>query len=573
MLILISSLSFLVAQVDIQQLVITNEDGTVSVSRELIKKYVQDFKVGSILNTPFSDSDSSLPWNSTQWRYIISEIHSSTLSYNSTRSERGKLIPVLYGIDSVHGANYIHDAVIFPQPINIAATFDPTQAFSAGQISSQETRAAGIPFLFSPLLGISLNSMFWGRTYETFGEDPYLVGEMGREMIRGIQEHDNNLIPSRAAACAKHFIGYSSPKTGHDRAPSMIPERYLHNNFLPPWKEGINKAGVMSVMTSYTETDGVPMTSNKRATKGILRDELGFDGMVLTDYEEVNNLHNWHHVAKDEQEATNLFLKDSDIDMSMVPFDIKGFQTRVLTALENGIVTEDRINRSVLRILKMKKALNLFEEASQIEPLKDLDVGSDRNLQQAFTMAKNSLILAVNKDNSLPFQRIRNDKTPTVSITGPTSDSIRFQTGGWTLSWQGPENDQGFRYGSTVLTAAKQISNWKILQSCGVHINGKYCDTSKNDNHGVSDPTESINLAIKHAKQSYLSIICIGEENYAEKLGDIRDPYLPTGQIDLVKNIKEAKLHSGNHGKVIVVYFGGRPRLLRDMVVSDTCKN
>jgi len=229
------------SQIDVHNIIKEDEKGNKVVDDEELERWVGEIGVGSILNSVDGSN-----WGVAEYRRMIIRIQKVAEAHNRP--------PVLYGIDSVHGGNYFHGEAVTPQPINIAATFNRSVAHIAGELASQQTRLAGISWLFSPLLGIALKPK-WSRVYETFGEDPYLVGEMASEMIKGIQAvDDSGLIPSRAAACGKHFIGYSAPRTGHDRAPSWIPTRHLYQYFVPPWEKAISEANVLTVMESYTGT-------------------------------------------------------------------------------------------------------------------------------------------------------------------------------------------------------------------------------------------------------------------------------------------------------------------------------
>ena len=571
------------AQIDIHMIVheqlllstpkIQNNHSILSVLKhDKIEYYFGKIGVGSLLVTPFTNQY----FTASQYRTIVRVIQNTTQSYNRP--------PVLFGIDSVHGANYIKNAIMTPQQLNIASTFNTTNAYEAGIMASRDSRRAGISWIFSPILGLGIESL-WARMYETFGEDPLLVGEMGKAMVTGIQQQDeevdNFIVPRKSAACAKHFIGYSAPRTGHDRSPSWIPRRHLYQYFLKPWKAVLSKNkeekeqnGIaMTVMESYTEYDGVPNVANHESLYKILRQQLEFDGVLVTDFEELKNLVSWHKTSGDIVEAVKMTLVDGTVDINMTPFDYNDWLDSVLRTMNimdsNQITSSsnistarnefapypsypnqvkmERIDESVRRILELKEDLNLFDEIITKDNGNVQGIGSPQDRDVAKEMAKESIVLTKNDNYALPIA----NENVRVHITGPTSDSVAYQSGGWTIQWQGNENDDAFSYGTTILDAAQIGNEWEVSFSCGVDILGYECQVGLNKNlHQVADA-------------DYV-IICVGEEAYTEKPGDVRNLELPSGQIKFVKKIREVN----KTGKLILVYFGGRPRLLKDMVQS-----
>ena len=520
--------------------------------------YFGELGIGSLLNA-------GERWNATRYRNVMIRIQEIARNYSRP--------PVIWGLDSVHGANYVHGAIVTPQPINLAATFNVTMAHRAGQLASRDTRAAGINWLFSPILGLSLEPK-WSRVYETFGEDPKLVTEMGHHMITGIQETQGGTVPSRAAACAKHFVGYSQPHDGHDRSPSWIPTRHLYQYFVPPWRRAIND--VLTVMESYTEYDGVPNVANRESLNYLLRYRLGFDGLLLTDYSEILNLHSWHHIVDSDEEATIYSLQEGSVDMSMIPMEADGFRTAIENGIQDKSLTMSRIDQSVKRVLHLKEELGMFDEMITMDDYNIAKVGNDKDREEALEMARQSIILAENVDDVLPLSPTSQMK---VHITGPTANSLQYQSGGWTLQWQGPPTDDDwFTYGATVLDAAKNETTWDVSYSCGVDILGNECtDAAQGDTDsagatsivskfenwvGIGHGKETVSIleSANMASQAKYVIVCVGEESYAEKPGDIRSLELPQGQLELVKAL------SDTDAKIILVYFGGRPRLLRQMV-------
>eukprot|EP00536_Pseudo-nitzschia_multiseries_P005819 jgi/Psemu1/296016/fgenesh1_pm.116_\ len=608
-------------QMDIS-LFLTTEGSTVQLNQTMLDLWIGEFGVGSVLNNHYL-------WKAADYRREVVRLQQTAFTYDRP--------PVIWGLDSVHGANYVRDALVTPQPINLAASFNNSLSYEAGKLASKDTRRAGIPWLFSPLLGLSWNP-YWSRVFETFGEDPLVVGEMARSMIEGIQAADDDettgekLLPSRAAACAKHFVGYSNPHNGHDRAPSQIPMRHLYQYFLLPWRRALrnkdanandNNAGAgrsrpMTVMESYTEIDGVPNVANRRTLDKILRKELGFtDGMLVTDYNEITNLKRWHHVAADGDDAVWKAMADGTVDMSMIGHPDSGRVEDVYAFFEAmkrlsfkakddknmDQKLKDRVRESARRVLQLKRDLNMFQESFQLKALEDEskeDNPSKTDLATVLDMTRQSIILTKNDDNALPLLKptAKPIKPLKILVTGPTSNALSFQTGGWTGEWQGVnsnyENEwftyQGYR---TVLGALQEETDkFDVKYECGVDVLGNECNsigrrtsTSEENQqtpfsnlldmvrgwiHGGSS-SSSTSTSISSTDPLDAIVICLGEENYAEKPGDITDLKLPQGQYDLVTALKE--VIDSQQGetttkttKIILVYFGGRPRLLADVV-------
>ena len=554
------------AQIDINELCEEDpsEPDKMRLSPEKVESTIGNHGVGSVLNYV-----QGRPWTPIEMRQAVVYIQEVARNYSRP--------PVIWGLDSVHGANYVHGATVTPQPINLAATFNTSLAFAAGQLASRDTRAVGINWLFSPLMGLSL-SPFWSRIYETFGEDPWLVSQMGAQMIAGIQHVGDGGIPSKAAACAKHFIGYSSPHNGHDRSPAWIPTRHLYQYFVSPWQAAIQEENVLTVMESYSETDGVPNVANPNTLRYLLRQRLNFNGVLVTDYEEILNLKEWHHISKTAQDAVVHSLREGSVDMSMIPHDEVEFQESVTKGLTTGTLSQERINESVERVLQLKNDLNMFNEEIDLFEVNLDKIGKDQ--EQVLDMARQSLILVKNEGSSLPIAVTDNLK---ILVTGPTSDSLVYQSGGWTGEWQGvpvSDEDKYFTYGNSVLEAMKStFHSDNVRHSCGVDIMGDDCDDASggivSEANGVYDkfrewagfgagaPSSSMERAASLASDSDIVVICIGEESYTEKPGDIRSMDLPVGQYELVSFIK-----SNTEAKIVLVYFGGRPRLLSAVEVS-----
>jgi beta-glucosidase len=589
------------AQMDIKELLTTEEP--IQLDQALLNEYIGELGVGSVLNNHYL-------WKAADYRREVIRLQKTAQKFRRP--------PVVWGLDSVHGANYVLDAVITPQPINLAASFNRTLSVEAGKLASKDTRRAGIPWLFSPLLGLSWNPL-WSRVYETFGEDPLLVGDMAKSMILGIQsrnneneydeyENDGNetisglLLPSRAAASAKHFVGYSDPHNGHDRAPSVIPMRHLYQYFLLPWRKALlggtdDEARPATVMESYTEIDGVPNVANRRTLDRILRQELNYtDGMVVTDYDEVNNLERWHHTANDAEDALLSAMEDGTIDMSMMggAADVRFFVDTMekFAAGNENQAMRDRIRKSARRVLKLKRDLNMFEESFQLEPLsEDEDQSTEHDFETVLDMTRQSMVMTKNDNKALPLIDTKAGASSAplkVLVTGPTSDSLSFQTGGWSGEWQGVDSRTerewflSNKYQTVKGALERESDKFEVTHECGVDVLGNECfDPHELADQQADDESQSKNLfdvvrgwfhggsdsaVVSEDSPLDAIVVCLGEENYAEKPGDITDLRLPQGQYDLVEALKDAVTGGSSETKIILVYFGGRPRLLADVV-------
>jgi beta-glucosidase len=529
----------------------SSDDGSTIVNQTALDYYIGEQGIGSV----YSTVEGRVLWTAERYRSIAVQIQETAKRYDRP--------PVIWGLDSIHGANFVHGAIVTPQPINLAATFNASVPFAAGLLASRDTRAAGLNWIFSPLVGLGLEPR-WSRIYETFGEDPHVVGVMASNLIQGIQYYNSsasglngtialNGTPSRAAACAKHFLGYSKPQNGRDRNPSWIPTRHLYQYFVPPWKRVLHQdTNVLSVMESYTEIDGVPMVANKATLNYLLRQRLNFSGVLLTDFQEIEHLFSWHHVAKNGIDAVSYALSHGSVDVSMIPLNFDEFVDGIQSGLQSKVLTVQRLRESVLRMLDLKDKLRMFDETLGIyDPNMEL-IGTDEDaaldmIHQSLVLVKNDGLLPLS--TSFPLNRPLN-----ILVTGPTANSRTYQSGGWTSHWEGAPNENAFTYGSTVLDAFSRHPAYNVTFACGTDIMGKPCET-----------TQSISQAVHASQWVDVVIICVGEEPYAEKPGDLLqdDLHLPDGQYELVESIAS---HRKNETKLLLVYFGGRPRLLNPMV-------
>ena len=487
-----------------------------------LKEAIQNYHIGSMLNVPNPGAPTIQ-----RWKEVITIINNET---NKTRLK----IPVLYGIDAIHGSSYTAGATLFPQQIGIAATFNTAIAKRGSEISAYETRASSIPWVFSPDLDLPRNPA-WSRMWESFGEDAYLSSQMGAAMVEGFEGND---VGSKyhVASCMKHFIGYGSTTTGKDRTPSIIPERVLRQFDLTIYQAAI-QAGSKSIMISSGEINGTPVHASKHLITDILKTELGFQGVVVTDWKDIIYLYTRHKVAENNRDAVRISVM-AGIDMSMVPEDYS-FYTDLLDLVTKGEVPMSRIDDAVSRILKMKFEVNLFQ--NNIADLKDYPkFGSQEFIDVAYNAAAESITLLKNSNAILPL-----DKSEKILVTGPTANSMKYLNGGWSYNWQGENSDT---YAADKFTILEAIQN-KVGKANALYTEG--ANLEKEDD-------AAIQKAVELAKDASKIILCLGEKNYTETPGDISNLYLSSSQIKLALAL--SKLNK----PIILVLNEGRPRLISD---------
>ena len=477
--------------------------------------------VGSIHNTP------GYPAEKEGWYQIIKKIQDSAMQ----KSHLG--IPVLYGIDNIHGANYVNGSVLFPHQIAMAATWNTELTKICGEITSYESRAASLPWNFNPNADVAMNPL-WGRIGESFGEDPYLISEMTLAYLKGSQEKGLQDSTS-TAVCLKHFIGYGAGKNGKDRANALIPENSLRQYFLPPFEKAI-KNGAKGVMISSNAVNGIPCHINSHYINDILKGELGFKGVVISDFSDVEFLVTAHLSAKDKREATKMAV-NAGLDMIMNPFDADIVDI-IVDLTEKGEIPMSRINDAVTRILRLKYELNLFEVPYN-NPKGYTKFASQEHIDANYKSASEAITLLKNNNNILPLS-----STKKVLVTGYSANSINVLNGALSRSFLGRETKFNDPSKLTILNAIKkQVGEANIEFVEGTN----YLEDINSDK------------AVEMAKNTDYIIVCVGEIPASEKPSDINELDLPEVQQALIKKLSAAKK------PIILVMVQGRPRIIREI--------
>ena len=486
---------------------------------EKFKKYIIDLNVGSIHNTPGYLADNK------EWHRIVKTIQDSAIQ----KSRLG--IPVLYGIDNIHGANYVAGSVMFPHQIAMAATWNPELIEISAKITSYESKSASLPWNFNPNADVAISPL-WGRISESFGEDPYLVSEMTNAYVRG--SHQNNVGElENTAICLKHFLGYGAGRNGKDRANAIIPEKNLRQYFLPPFEKAI-AAGAKGVMISSNAVNGIPCHSNKYYITDILKGELGFKGVVISDFSDVEFLVEAHQTANDMREATKLAV-NAGLDLLMNPYDAKGVDI-IIDLVENNEISMSRIDDAVTRVLRLKFELNLFDTPYN-NPNDFEDFGSEKHIAENYKAASEAITLLKNEKDILPLK-----KSKKILVTGYSANSINVLNGAWSRTFLGQDTQYNDPTKLTILDAIKKevgASNVQFVEGTNY----------------LEDVNSS--LAVSKAKNADYIVVCVGELPATEKPSDINELDLPKAQQNLVKKL--AKLNK----PIIVVMVQGRPRIIR----------
>ena len=487
------------------------------IDEEQMDFILREKMVGSILNVPTG----FLP-SREEWYHYIKIIQEKA-------AETRLQIPVLYGIDAIHGMNYCKDATLFPQPISVAATFNTTLAEDIARTTAYECRAASLPWNFSPALDVGRQAA-WPRFWESFGEDVLVNQLMGVASVRGYQGMDTR-DKTKVMACLKHFTGYGLPLSGKDRTPAWIPERYLREYFLPAYDAAI-QAGAMSIMVNSGEVNGIPVHASYFLLTEILRGQLGFEGLLVTDWQDIVFLHTRHRVASTMKEAVKMSVQ-AGIDMSMTPFDTQ-FTDLLIELVEEGTISESRIDVSVRRILKVKEQLGLFEEA--LHPMENYPLfGGVEHQKVSLDAAREAIVLLKNDNDVLPLP-----KDARILVCGPAADNKRALNGGWTASWQGDMAEEALEDFPSI---------WEAIQN----IHSGHSEYRE----GVSYTAETtVQEVIWKAQEADYIILCLGEDSYCEDLGNTNDLHLDERQTNLALALASMEK------PLILVLAEGRPRII-----------
>ncbi|WP_430816527.1 glycoside hydrolase family 3 N-terminal domain-containing protein [Carboxylicivirga sp. RSCT41] len=484
-------------------------------------------KAGSILNTA-----SNTPFTIEEWHKVVS--HIQEVAIESTG------IPVIYGIDAIHGTTYTQKATFLPQQIGQAATFNRELVRKGAEMTAYETRASNLPWNFSPVLDLGRNAA-WPRIWETFGEDVFLVSEMGEEVIKGYQGSNKDTIGQHhVAACLKHYLGYGSPVNGKDRTPANIPLQELIEKHYEPFVRAVEE-GALTVMVNSGIVNGESVHASYNLITQMLKQDLNFDGVVVTDWQDINNLYERDRIAKNDKEAIKIAF-NAGIDVAMVPYDVC-YTDYLVELVDEGEISMDRLNDAVRRILRLKYRLGLFEKPV-FDHTRYTNFASEEHKVIARETAEESITLLKNDNNILPLSPEQR-----ILLTGPNAHSLRTLQGGWTLSWQGDGVERFIDNKNTFLTSIKAHAS-KVVYAPGV---------SYRKNAYWKEETTNIAEAVNAAQNADVIIACLGENTYTEKPGDLNDLSLSENQRNLVKELAKT-------GKpVVLVLNEGRPRSISDI--------
>lgn len=488
------------------------------------------YKIGSILNAPNTCAPTAK-----QWETYIEQIQKISMKRIG--------IPCVFGLDQNHGSTYTQDGTLFPQNINVAATFNREIARHSAEATAYETRAVSVPWTFSPTVDLGRDAR-WPRIWENFGEDCYLSSEMGKAMVYGFQGEDpNNIDQYHIATSLKHFMGYGVPWTGKDRTPAYISPANLREKHFAPFLAGL-QAGALTVMVNSASVNGMPMHANKEILTGWLKEETGWDGVLITDWADINNLYTREMVAKDKKDALRIAI-NAGIDMIMEPYscDACGY---LIELVKEGKIPMSRIDDACRRVLRMKYRLDLFKNPTQ--KLKNYPkFGGEEFAKLALEGATESMVLLKNERNILPLQHGKK-----ILLTGPNANQMRCLDGGWSYTWQGHRTDEfAGKYNTIYEAFCNEYGKENVILNQGVTYNekGKYWEENEPQILG----------AVAAAKDADVIVACIGENSYTETLGNLTDLWLSENQRNLVKALAQT-------GKpVILVLNEGRPRLIADI--------
>ena len=512
-----------------------DKNGVFYIDEHKTDSILSRYKIGSILNAPNTCAPTAK-----QWEKYISQIQKISMKRIG--------IPCVFGLDQNHGSTYTQDGTLFPQNINVAATFNREIARRSAEATAYETRAVSVPWTYSPTVDLGRDAR-WPRIWENFGEDCYLSSEMGKAMVYGFQGEDPNHIDQyHISACMKHFMGYGVPWTGKDRTPAYISPFDLREKHFAPFLAGL-QAGALTVMVNSASVNGMPMHANKEILTGWLKEQIGWDGVLVTDWADVNNLYTREMIAKDKKDALRIAI-NAGIDMIMEPYscDACGY---LIELVKEGKIPMSRIDDACRRVLRMKYRLDLFKNPTQ--KLKNYPkFGGEEFAKLALEGATESMVLLKNEklqdgNSVLPLA-----KGKKILLTGPNANQMRCLDGGWSYTWQGHRTDEfAGKYNTIYEAFCNQYGKENVTLNQGVTYNekGKYWEENE----------PQIQDAVNAAKDADVIVACIGENSYTETPGNLTDLWLSENQRNLVKELSKT-------GKpVILVLNEGRPRLIADI--------
>ena len=507
-----------------------DKNGVFYIDEHKTDSILSRYKIGSILNAPNTCAPTAK-----QWEKYIAQIQKISMKRIG--------IPCVFGLDQNHGSTYTQGGTLFPQNINVAATFNREIARRSAEATAYETRAVSVPWTYSPTVDLGRDAR-WPRIWENFGEDCYLSSEMGKAMVYGFQGEDpNNIDQYHIATSMKHFMGYGVPWTGKDRTPAYISPADLREKHFAPFLAGL-QAGALTVMVNSASVNGVPMHANKEFLTGWLKEETGWDGVLITDWADINNLYTREMVAKDKKDALRIAI-NAGIDMIMEPYscDACGY---LIELVKEGKIPMSRIDDACRRVLRMKYRLDLFKNPTQ--KLKNYPkFGGEEFAKLALEGATESMVLLKNEGNILPLQHGKK-----ILLTGPNANQMRCLNGGWSYTWQGHRADEfAGKYNTIYEAFCNEYGKENVILNQGVTYNekGKYWEENE----------PQIQEAVAAAKDADVIVACIGENSYTETPGNLTDLWLSENQRNLVKALAQT-------GKpVILVLNEGRPRLIADI--------
>ena len=507
-----------------------DKNGVFYIDEHKTDSILSRYKIGSILNAPNTCAPTAK-----QWEKYIAQIQKISMKRIG--------IPCVFGLDQNHGSTYTQGGTLFPQNINVAATFNREIARRSAEATAYETRAVSVPWTYSPTVDLGRDAR-WPRIWENFGEDCYLSSEMGKAMVYGFQGEDpNNIDQYHIATSMKHFMGYGVPWTGKDRTPAYISPADLREKHFAPFLAGL-KAGALTVMVNSASVNGMPMHANKDILTGWLKEETGWDGVLITDWADINNLYTREMVAKDKKDALRIAI-NAGIDMIMEPYscDACGY---LVELVKEGKIPMSRIDDACRRVLRMKYRLDLFKNPTQ--KLKNYPkFGGKEFAKLALEGATESMVLLKNEGNILPLQHGKK-----ILLTGPNANQMRCLDGGWSYTWQGDRTDEfAGKYNTIYEAFCNEYGKENVILNQGVTYNekGKYWEENEPQIPG----------AVAAAKDADVIVACIGENSYTETPGNLTDLWLSENQRNLVKALAQT-------GKpVILVLNEGRPRLIADI--------